>query len=141
MKEIARLTDLELKIMGVLWDHERCMTSQEIADCLKKEKISVASVMQAVKRLVEKKAVTVGDLVPVSRVYARAFSPSYSKEEFLAKEFGRLQKFVSHSNKVNIAGITAALLNNEKTKNLKLEDIEELQRLVEQKKEQLLGGA
>lgn len=140
MKNITRLTDLEIKIMGVLWEHDQCLTSQEIADYMKKDKISAASVMQAMKRLVEKKAVTVSDLVPVSRVYARAFSPSYSKEEFLAREFGRLQKFVSNSNRIDITEITASLLNDDENQDIKLEDVEELQKLIEHKKKQLLDG-
>lgn len=140
MKNITRLTDLEIKIMGVLWAHDQCLTSQEIADYLKNDKISAPSVMQAMKRLVEKEAVIVSDHVPVSRVYARAFSPSYSKEEFLAAEFGRLQKFVSNSKRINIAEITASLLNDEKNQDIKLKDVEELQKLVERKKKQLLGG-
>ncbi len=140
MNKITRLTDLEIKIMGVLWEHNQCLTSQEIADYLKEDKISAPSVMQAMKRLVEKKAVVVSDFVPVSRVYARAFSPSYSKEEFLAMEFGRLQKFVSNSHRINIAEVAAFLLNSDENQDIKLEDVEKLQELVEHKKKQLLGG-
>lgn len=140
MKKITRLTDLEIKIMGVLWEYEKGLTSQEIADCLKREKISAPSVMQAMKRLVEKKAVSVSNLVPVSRVYARAFSPNFSKEEFLAAEFGRLQRSVSNSNRINIVGIAASLFNSDENQNIGLEDIEKLQKLVEHKKKQLLKG-
>lgn len=138
MKNITRLTDLEMKIMAVMWDHDQCLTSQEIAEYLKDDKISASSVMQAMKRLVKKKAVIVSDLVPVSRVYARAFTPRYSKEEFLAAEFGRLQKFVSNSNRINITGITASLLSNDENQEIELKDIEELQSLVEHKRKQLL---
>ncbi len=50
-----RLTDLEVHVMKVLWDSERAMTNSEIAEKLKEEtNLSVASVAQLVKRLLQK---------------------------------------------------------------------------------------
>lgn len=63
--------------MGVLWNHDRSLTIQEIANGIKDEKISVASVTQAIKRMVSKKAITVSDHILVSNVYARTFIPSF----------------------------------------------------------------
>ncbi len=51
MKGKNRLTDLELVIMRVLWEHDGALTIQEISNFLKEEKISVASVTQVMSRL------------------------------------------------------------------------------------------
>ena len=137
MKKIKRLTDLELKIMGILWDHEESMTSHEIAECMEGEKVSPSSVMQAIKRMVEKEAVVVSDHVPVSRVYARAFVPSYSREEFMAAEFNRLKNVISASKKIDVSGIAACLIENTEDEDLELKDMEELSQLIEEKKKKL----
>ncbi len=46
MSEIVRLTDLEIKVMNILWQYEQALTIQEIAGKLEKENISMPSVKQ-----------------------------------------------------------------------------------------------
>lgn len=137
MKKTVRLTDLEIKIMKILWECDQNLTIQDIALHLKDEGISVQSVTQSVRHLVNKKAIAVNDLVPVERVYARAFGPCFSKEEYLAEEYERLQKLIFGANKVNLTGIAVALLNNQKSGDIGMNEIEELQMIIEEKKNQL----
>ncbi len=59
MKKIPKLTELEIKIMKVLWEHEEGLSIQEIASYLTEEKISAPSVSQAMHRMVKKEAVSV----------------------------------------------------------------------------------
>lgn len=139
MKEVTRLTDLEIKIMRVLWEDERDLTIQEIGMQLEEEGISVASVAQVMKSLLKKKAVTVCNHVLVASVYARTFRPCINQEEYLAAEFDRLQKSVLGSKKMDIAGI-AAFLSNDERKQIKSEKVEELQKIIDNKKEQMRNG-
>lgn len=140
MKEIARLTDLEIRIMRVLWEHERDLTIQEIGKQLEDEGISVASVAQSVKHLIKKKAVVVSEHVLVASVYARTFRPCYDQEEFLKAEFCRLQKSVLGSKRINMVGVAMSLLTSNENKVVQVEDVEELQKFIDKKKEQLLSG-
>lgn len=139
MKEIARLTDLEIRIMRVLWEHERDLTIQEIGKQLEDEGISVASVAQSVKHLIKKKAVVVSEHVLVASVYARTFRPCYDQEEFLKAEFCRLQKSVLGSKRINMVGVAMSLLTSNENKVVQVEDVEELQKFIDEKKEQLLS--
>lgn len=139
MKEIARLTDLEIRIMRVLWEHERDLTIQEIGKQLEDEGISVASVAQSVKHLIKKKAVVVSEHVLVASVYARTFRPCYDQEDFLKAEFFRLQKSVLGSKRINMVGVAMSLLTSNENKGVQVEDVEELQKFIDKKKEQLLS--
>lgn len=140
MKEIARLTDLELMIMKVMWEHDTSLTIQEIAGFLDDKKISIPSITQAIKHLMLKKAAAVNSHVLVSNVYARTFSPCFSQEEFVAAELKRLQKGVFGNKKVNTMGIVAALLNNDNNELISLEEAEELERMISDKKRELKNG-
>ncbi|MFQ9984835.1 MAG: BlaI/MecI/CopY family transcriptional regulator [Lachnospiraceae bacterium] len=139
MKKIAKLTDLEIKIMKVLWEHDQSLTIQEIAKYLTSDRISAPSVTQAMKRLVAKKAVVVEDHVLVSSVYARVFCPCFSREEFMSAEIGRLQKDVFGSRTFNAIGIAATLLKNSENKGIKMEQVDELEQIIQNKKKQLLN--
>lgn len=133
MRDKNRLTDLELVIMRVLWGHDRALTIQEISNFLKDEKLSVQSVTQVMSRLVSKKAVIVSEHVLVSNVYARAFTPAITQQQVLDSEINHLQHSIFGKNKLSTLGLVAALLNNDGGE-VSPEDMEELQRIIEQKK-------
>ena len=54
---------MEQEVMKVLWESQHELTNSEIAESMKDQKVSVASVAQTMKRLLEKGAVCVGDHV------------------------------------------------------------------------------
>lgn len=134
MKKEIKLTELEIKIMRVLWENDAHMTIQEIGKHLEKEGISTASVAQSIKHLIKKKAVIICEHVLVASVYARTFAPCFSQEEFLAMEFGRLQRSVLGGKKISLKGLVAALLNSDVGKKFSEEEIEELQQIMEKRK-------
>ena len=90
--------------------------------------------------MLAKEAVKVGEHVPVSNVYARTFCPCFHQKEFLAAEFRRMQEAVFGSHKRHTVGITAAFLSAESAKNMEMEELEELQRIIDEKKEKLKNG-
>jgi len=133
MKNIVRLTDLEVLIMKTLWDNGSSMTNQEIAEKLKEENLSTPSVAQAMKHLLAKDAVVVKDHVLVSNVYARTFAPNYTREEYLQAEYKRVEKTIFGRKKANVAGIALAILGNSNEK-ITEEDAEKLEELIEEKR-------
>lgn len=133
-KAVKGLTELEQEVMKVLWDNERGMTNSEIADCLKDEGISAASVAQVMKRLLAKEAVKVGEHILVSNVYARTFCPCISREEFIREELERLSSSAFFSKKKGIKGMVVGLLQSDSEGELNEEDIEELEKFLEAKK-------
>lgn len=139
MSNIPRLTDLETIIMKVQWQHDRGLTIQEITACIEEKKISTASVAQAVKHMLSKEAIEVGKHVPVANVYARTFSPCFSQKEFLASEFSRMQEAV-YGTRCHTAGIAAAFLGSENAKNIEAEEMDELQKIIDEKKKQMKKG-
>lgn len=140
MKELIRLTDLEIKIMRVLWENSDSLTIQEIADRMIEEKISVQSITQAIKHLVSKKAVQVSKHVLVSNVYARTFCPCFSQEQYLSGEIKRLQKSIFCKNPPNTISIIATLLQNSDDIAMDKNSIEELQKIIDDKKKELEQG-
>lgn len=136
MSNIPRLTDLETIIMKVLWQHDRGLTIQEITACIEEKKISTASVAQAVKHMLAKEAIEVGKHVPVANVYARTFATCFSQKEFLASEFSRMQEAV-YGRRCHTAGIAAAFLGSESAKNIEAEEMDELQKIIDEKKKQM----
>ena len=140
MKELIRLTDLEIKIMRVLWENSDSLTIQEIANRMIEEKISVQSITQAIKHLVSKKAVQVSKHVLVSNVYARTFCPCFSQEQYLSGEIKRLQKSIFCKNPPNTISIIATLLQNSVDIAMDNNSIEELQKIIDDKKKELEQG-
>ena len=142
VKEIARLTDLEVKIMRVLWEHEQSLTIQEITQYMKEDGISVASVTQAIKHLTKKKAVAVSEHVLVSNVYARTFITCFTQEEFLASEVARMQRSIFGAKKLGFGGVRAVMASLLENDGEKLGEEEErlLQGIINAKKETAKKG-
>lgn len=142
MANIPRLTDIEISIMKTLWEHHEGLTIQEITSCLavneEKKKISAASVAQAVKHLKLKEAVIVSDYVQVSNVYARKFCANFSQEEYITAEFQRLQKTVFGNHKRNSVSFTASFLESIREEKLDLEEIEEIEKIISEKKKKIM---
>lgn len=137
MKEVVRLTDLEIKVMNVLWEYDTAMTIQEISGKLEKEKISMPSVKQCIRYLLAKKAVRVCESVLVGTVYARTFRACFSQEEFLMSEYMRLQKSVYGGKKKNPASIVVAMMCNNEENDVSVEEVEHLQAYIDEKKKQI----
>lgn len=131
------LTALEQDIMKILWEKERGMTNNEIADCMKDQKISSASVAQAMKRLLNKGVVKVDEHVLVSNVYARMFSPCLTRDEYLREELGRLERTAFGGKKHGLKNLVISLIDSDDGCKLSKRDIEDLERFLKQKKTEL----
>lgn len=134
MKKIEKLSELEIRIMRVLWEQEEHLTIKQMTKELESEGISVQSITQVIKRLMDKRAVTVVENVPAGNVYARAFRPAYSREEFLEAELERLQMTVLGRKKKSLAGMMANFLCNSNDKKMTFQEAGELRKMVEEKR-------
>ena len=130
---VPRLTDLEIKIMKVLWDADKGLTIQEIANELKAEKISAPSVTQAMQRLVAKAAVKVSDYVLVVSSYTRKFVPAFNREEFMAEEMSRLSRSLWGKGKSTVSNVVAALgfLKEKNAENISIEDMKGIRQIID----------
>lgn len=137
MGAIPKLTDLEITIMKVIWDEKDGITIQGIAERLSDRKISVPSVAQAIKHLLEKDAVYVQNFVKVANVYARRFGACFDQEDFLAAEFHRLQTVVFEEQPLHTGGIASKFLGNAAREEMTAEDMDELTKILEEKKKKL----
>lgn len=126
-------TDLELDVMKVLWDKGESLTINEIAEAMnqKGSQISVASVAQVTKKLLEKRMVRVSEHKLVSNVYARTFCPILERDQYLEDEIGRLQNIISVDRSIATMGIFQTLLRHSDKEALSEEDLEQLSGMLE----------
>ena len=92
------------------------------------------------KHLVSKKAVQVSEHVLVSNVYARTFCPCFSQEQYLSGEIKRLQKSIFCKTPPNTISIIATLLQNSDDIAMDKNSIEELQKIIDDKRRELEKG-
>lgn len=130
-KKEKNLTELELSIMNILWDHNTDLTANEIFDFLQQQNmdISIASVSQIIKRLLEKKLIEVKSLKPSARVYARTFSPLISKSDYLASELTRLQNLISSNAFLGRLGLFQMLLGHKGNQQMDAESLKKIEKI------------
>lgn len=131
----VKLTDVEVQIMNVLWESGKCMTTVQISEKLKDAGISRPSVSQAMKRLLEKDAVKVGDLVLSSNVYARAFQPTFTRHEYIGMEISDLRRLSGKGS--GVKGFFAAMFAAEGEDEVSREELEALEQFVREKKKSM----
>lgn len=135
-KKSVAPTTLELDVMKVLWDKGESLTINEVSECMNQQgaSISVASVAQVMKKLLEKDMVKVKEHKLVSNVYARTFGPVLQREEYLGDEIKRLKNVISLDKRVSTMGLFQTLLRNTGDA-LNEKDIDELGDMLKEYKE------
>lgn len=138
-KKETHLTELELDIMNILWDHDTDLTNNEIFDYLHEQghSLSIASVSQLMKRLLDKKLVRVKSFKPSSRVYARTFEPIINKQDYLKDELNRLQKIISSNDHYGTLGLFQMLLGHSLDQSLSQSELEKLEKIFASSKDAL----
>jgi predicted transcriptional regulator len=134
MSGFPKLTELEIVIMGAMWDEGKDMTIQEIAERLKNRNLSAASVTQAMNRLLAKKVVEVKGFVAVANVYARTFQPSITRETFVQNEMRELSRDIFPNKKISNFSLIAALINEETEVPMSESELDELVALIDKKR-------
>lgn len=136
---IPRLTDLEVVIMAIFWEQEKELTIQDLATHIENKKISVGSVTQAVNHLLEKKALVVSDVIVVNHVYARAFLPTFTRDEYLGYEFYRMQKSIFGGTGSPFA-VAAAFMQDGRADFVSQKEVDQLDTYIDKKRKHSKNG-
>lgn len=123
-----RFTKRQLEIMKILWDSEEPMIASDIVK--KGDNLNINTVQSCLRLLIAHNAIKVADIVYSGTVLTRSYSAIISKEEYLNEECSELLS--GEQTKSFIASLIDAETD--------LEELEELEKMIERKKEELKKG-
>ena len=131
-----KLTSRELAVMKILWEADEPLMISEIV--LREKNSTIYSVQRIMQNLLRKNAVTIDGIGYNKKALARKFSPIITSESV---ELGMIREMFGNMSSKNIpaANLIAALLpqeNDEKT----LAELEELEKIIARRKQQILDG-
>lgn len=109
------LSEKEEKVMRILWDSDKPLSAKEIAGEINCEWAD-KSIQGIIRKLEEKKAIEVSDIVKVYKSNARLFRPTISSDEYAVMQF---DKYYNHDKKIPF--ILSSLVEN-KNDDTKLPD-------------------
>lgn len=131
--DFFKLTRREQDIMNILWMTDQPLTASQIANS--KDQLSINTVQAILKKLMSKNLVEVDQVVYSGTVLCRSYKPCISLEEFEARRLA--QDFSQAKNKISMSCFVASFLEQEKDSKIILEEIENLENLLKQKKNEL----
>lgn len=123
-----RFTKRQLEIMKILWDSEEPMIASDIVK--KGDNLNINTVQACLRLLIAHNAIKIADIVYSGTVLTRSYTAIISKEDYLNEECSELLS--GQQTKSFIASLINAETN--------LEELEELEKLIERKKEELKKG-
>ena len=124
----TRLTKSEMEIMEVLWDEGKALTTSEIIQRSKEKEWKDSSVHLLIKSLMDKDVIKVEGFKKTTKNYARTFIPVKNREEFLVGQI--IDKKTTLAARKRIYSYLI-----EKESNLEM--IEFIQKLLEERKEEI----
>lgn len=119
------LTKSEMEIMDVLWEDGGALSRSDFLERSEEKSWKDSSVHILLNGLLSKGAIREAGFVKRSKTYGRTFLPTMTREEYFA------MTIYSHRYKPELTGLIAALLKRE---DITPEQLEEIARLVEQRK-------
>jgi len=122
------LTKNEIEIMEVLWEAKRPITSVEIVKMSVEKTWKDSSIHILINSLLKKKAIQEVGFIRAGRGYARTFEPTESGDKFYADFLASIAK------KISVSTLFLALF---KSNDLTYDTIQELEELLNQKKQEL----
>lgn len=128
------LPDREVEILYVMWNAGKPMMASEIAEA--DEELKLATVHTTLKRMLKKNLIEVVDFAKSGKVFGRCYQPTICLKEFelgkFANEFRKKQ-----SKDITASNLVATLLEDEDSSRA-LEELDELERMIQKKRENLL---
>lgn len=137
MRIDVSLSKRELDIMKVMWSENKSLTASYIA---KKSNISISTVHTAINKLLIKNMIVVDEIIYSGKVLCRCYKPTISAVNYdmrkLANSFqGIVDQDFSTSNFVS------ALLGQEKDNQKILSELDDLEKMIKEKKEELMKAS
>ncbi len=123
-----RITKKQLEIMKILWSSDKPLIASEILK--RNDSLNINTVQACLRALVNKQFIKVADIVYSGTVLTRSYTPLVSREDFLGTA---CQDIIG---KAKVSSLIASLIDTETN----LSELEELEKLIEQKKEELKSG-
>ena len=122
------LTKSEMQIMDVLWASDIPLSRSDLLERSEEKTWKDSSVHILLNGLLAKGAIQEAGFVKRSKTYGRTFVPSLTREEYFAPTI------FSHTHKPQFVGLVEALLRRD---DITAEDMEQVEKLVKDKKENL----
>jgi len=123
-----RITKKQLEVMKILWSSDKPLIASEILK--RNDSLNINTVQACLRALVNKQFIKVADIVYSGTVLTRSYTPLVSREDFLGTA---CQDIIG---KAKVSSLIASLIDTETN----LNELEELEKLIEQKKEELKSG-
>ncbi len=132
-KNNPELTKRDMDILNILWNSSSPMTAAEIAGA--KEGLTINTVQAVLRKLLKQELIEVADIVYSGTVLCRNYRASVSAEEITLSRFtNEIRRF---SDKISASSFVAALLDRETDKEIRAEEIQNLERLLKDYKKDL----
>lgn len=119
-----KVSPKEVEILNILWGSEKPLTAKQIYES--NQKLVLSTIQATLKKLTAKELVKVDDIIYSGTVLTRSYVPNINKEEFILKQYDNLK----------IPNLLALFLGNQ-SKNEMLAEIEEIEKLLEEKRKDL----
>lgn len=133
MKEF-NLPNREVEILYTMWNAGKPLLASEITEA--DGELKIATVHTTLKRMLKKNLIQVVDFAKSGNVFGRCYEPTISLKEF---ELSRLSNNLKsrRSKDINASNLVAALLEDEDSGSA-LEELDELERMIQEKREMLM---
>ncbi|OCN04290.1 hypothetical protein A4S06_11600 [Erysipelotrichaceae bacterium MTC7] len=130
---MKRLTGRELDIMKVLWSEDDSLTATEILSRIDDEKISIFTVQNTLKTLLNKEYIEISSITIVNKTNARKYSPLVSADEYAVDQFKSL--FPKSKKDNPIYEMTLALVKSESNQSEE-EMLNEIEKMIQERREE-----
>lgn len=127
------LSKKELEVMKIFWKSGKSCTASEIAA---KSNISISTVHTAINKLLEKNMIVVAEIVYSGKVLCRSYEPTLSAQKYDMQKLIQSFKGLIHTD-ISTSKFVSALLGQEDNDEKLLEELDELEQLIKEKKAEL----
>ncbi len=132
---MTKLTNREYDILKILWTSEDALTASGISE--QGDGISINTVQATLKKLLKRDLIHVDQIVYSGTVLSRAYRPSVSQEDFELKRYVSNMKRIQ-GNDFSCSQFVASFLGQESNRQKIRQEIDQLELLLAQKKQELL---
>ena len=132
---MTKLTNREYDILKILWTSEDALTASGISE--RGGGISINTVQATLKKLLKRDLIHVDQIVYSGTVLSRAYRPSVSQEDFELKRYVNNMKRIQ-GNDFSCSQFVASFLGQESNHQKIRQEIDQLELLLAQKKQELL---
>lgn len=130
------LPEREVDILYVMWNAGRPLMASEITEA--NEELKLATVHTTLKRMLKKNLIEVVDFAKSGNVFGRCYQPTLSLREF---ELGKISSEFKNKKSMDItaSNLVAALLND-KDRGTVQQELDKLEKMIQEKREEILKG-